>query len=66
MAEDGRDLPPTVSAPEPSIENLVIPHSRRGCIAAKPALGHCERGRWLNGRGETRTIRRPAGTCRDS
>ena len=28
MAEDGGDLPPTVSAPEPSIENLVIPRRR--------------------------------------
>ena len=28
MAEDGRDLPPTVNAPEPSIEHLVIPRRR--------------------------------------
>ena len=28
MAEDGQDLPPTVQAPEPSVENLVIPRKR--------------------------------------
>ena len=28
MAEDGQDLPPTVNAPEPSIENLIIPRKR--------------------------------------
>ncbi len=51
MAEDGQELPPTVNAPEPSVENLIIPRKRstygivemnrgcgRQCVFCSPTL----------------------------
>ena len=41
MAEDGKELPPTVNAPEPSVENLIIPRKRStyGIVEMNRACG---------------------------